>query len=113
MREGLQKIVSDDETIVAISTPIGHSGLGLVRVSGKECLRVARLYFKPHSTLSDFQHRTAIVGAWNDSDGERIDEVIVTFFQAPRSYTGEDVLEISAHGNPFVLRRILESLRRA
>jgi tRNA modification GTPase len=113
MREGLHKIVSDDETIVAISTPIGHSGIGVIRMSGNDCLNTARRFFNAHSRNGDFQHRTAVVGRWNDSNGNAIDEVVVTFFRAPQSYTGEDVLEISAHGNPVVLRRILETARLA
>jgi tRNA modification GTPase len=51
------------------------------------------------------------VGTWKDLDGVRVDQVVVTFFQRPQSYTGEDVIEISAHGNPFVLRRILETVQ--
>jgi tRNA modification GTPase len=109
MREGLHKIVSDDETIVAIATPLGHSGIGVVRISGPRCLNIASRHFKPHSPKSVLQHRTALPGSWNQETDEPIDEVIVTFFQAPNSYTGEDVLEIGAHGNPFVLRRIVQS----
>ena len=112
MREGLHKIVSDDETIVAISTPLGNAGIGVIRMSGRDCLTIARCCFKPHSPKTEFQHRVAFVGLWNNADDEPIDEVVVTFFQRPHTYTGEDVLEISAHGNPFVLRRIVESARR-
>jgi len=109
MREGLHKIVSDEETIVAISTALGRSGIGVIRMSGRECLSVARRFFKPHSQKFDLQHRKVVVGTWNDVHASEIDEVIVTFFQAPHSYTGEDVIEISAHGNPVALRRIVES----
>src|SRR5688572_401395 len=108
MREGLQKIVSDDETIVAISTPLGHSGIGVIRVSGPASLNIVRRFFKPNTPKSEWTHRVAYVGKWNDMDGQDLDEIVVTFFQAPRSYTGEDVIEISAHGNPFVLMRIVE-----
>jgi len=111
MQEGLHKIVSSDETIVAISTPVGHSGLGVIRISGRDCKNLARHHFKAHSNNLDLQHRTAVVGVWRDATGEEIDEVVVTYFGAPRSYTGEDVLEIGAHGNPMVLRRIVESTR--
>src|SRR5689334_4253963 len=103
MREGLHKIVSDDETIVAISTPLGHSGIGIVRISGPGCRHIADQFFKSHNSSSLLQHRAALLGSWNDADGNQIDEVVLTFFQAPNSYTGEDVLEISAHGNPFTL----------
>src|SRR5215475_25713 len=113
MREGLHKIVSDEETIVAISTALGRSGIGVIRMSGRECVSVARRFFKPHSQQFDLQHRKVVVGTWHVVHGSEIDEVIVTFFQAPRSYTGEDVIEISAHGNPVALRRIVESARLA
>jgi tRNA modification GTPase len=113
MREGLHKIVSDEETIVAISTPLGHSGIGVIRLSGQECVNVARRFFKPHSPNSDLQHRQVLVGTWNDVNSSAIDEVIVTFFRAPHSHTGEDVIEISAHGNPLGLRRIVDSTLHA
>jgi tRNA modification GTPase len=109
MREGLQRIVSGDETIVAISTPLGRSGVGVVRLSGAAALSITRKNFKPNSARSTLEHRQATVGAWEWPAGECLDEVVVTFFQAPQSYTGEDVVEISGHGNPLILGRILES----
>jgi len=112
MREGLHKILSDDETIVAISTPLGHGGIGVVRISGGECRKIARQLFRsPRS--SRLEHRTAEVGSWLGRNGTEIDAVVVTLFHGPRSYTGEDVLEISAHGNPVVLREIVETIRLA
>src|SRR5262245_9315946 len=109
MREGLHKIVSDEETIVAISTPLGHSGIGVVRMSGRKSVDVTHRFFKPRSQEKSLRDRLALVGTWNDDRDEEIDEVVVTLFQAPHSYTGEDVVEISAHGNPFILRRIMET----
>src|SRR5215510_10509896 len=99
MREGLQKVLSDDETIVAISTPPGTGGIGVVRISGRECLSIATQFFKPQAQNCSLQHRLAVVGSWHDADGVEIDEVVLTFFRGPHSYTGEDVLEISAHGS--------------
>jgi len=110
MREGLHKIVSDDETIVAISTPVGHSGIGVIRVSGSECRNIVQRCFQSHSRNSIVQHRTVLIGVWRNSENEQLDEVVITFFEAPHSYSGEDVLEISAHGNPFVMRRVVESV---
>src|SRR5262249_28299350 len=109
MQEGLHKIVSSEETIVAISTPLGHSGLGVLRMSGSQVLAIGRRFFQAHSGSGEFNHREAIVGRWLDGRGEEIDEVVVTFFRAPHSYTGEDILEISAHGNPIILSQIVES----
>lgn len=114
MREGLHKIVSSDETIVAISTPLGRSGIGVIRISGDEASAIALRFFRPQSaTAVGLEHRTALVGTWFDSGKERIDEVVVTFFGAPHSYTGEDVVEVSAHGNPLGLRRIVEGCKSA
>ena len=108
MREGLQKIVSVDETIVAISTPLGRSGLGIVRISGKKAIPIAQRFFRSPAPLR-FEHRLATVGSWIGTDGEPIDEVVITPFHAPHSYTGEDVIEISGHGNPLILRCIVET----
>ena len=109
MREGLHKIVSSDETIVAISTPFGRSGLGVVRISGPDAYAIASRFFRTQSANAIIEHRTAVVGTWLDANADPIDEVVVTLFRTPYSYTGEDVVEISAHGNPLILRRILES----
>lgn len=92
-----------DDTIVAIATPPGRGGLGVVRLSGRAAREIAELLtagaraLQPrHATL------TRIV-----QDAVPIDEVVATFFPAPGSYTGEDVVEISAHGNPLLLRAIV------
>src|SRR5207302_8128522 len=113
MLEGLHKIVSSDETIVAISTPMGRSGIGVVRMSGMEACAISRRFFRTPSANSVLEHRTAMVGMWLDADAEQVDEVVVTFFRAPHSYTGEDVIEISAHGNPLILKRIVETVKAA
>src|SRR5262249_47324741 len=102
-------IVSLDETIVAISTPLGHSGIAVIRISGFRALEIARRFLKTHAPSVELRHRTAVVGTWMHASGEPLDQVVVTFFQAPHSYTGEDVVEVSAHGNPFSLGRIVES----
>jgi tRNA modification GTPase len=113
MREGLHRIVSSDDTIVAISTALGRSGIGVVRLSGSAAHSIATTFFQPHSPGSVIEHRRAVVGVWIGSGEEYLDEVVVTFFQTPNSYTGEDVVEISAHGNPLILGRILETARAA
>ena len=109
MREGLHKIVSADETIVAIATPMGRSGIGVVRMSGSAAGAITQRLFRPRSAHATPEHRSAIIGEWIDGNGEAIDEVVTTFFRSPHSYTGEDVVEISAHGNPLALKRIVES----
>jgi tRNA modification GTPase len=110
MREGLQKIVSSDETIVAIATPPGRSGIGVVRISGHRACAIAQLFFRPNTRDAGLEHRMAIVGKWLDSGTDPIDEVVVTCFLSPQSYTGEDVIEVSAHGSPLILKRIVENV---
>jgi tRNA modification GTPase len=89
---------STDDTIVAIATPLGRGGIGVVRISGPDAERIAR-ELASHSER--FQPRVATFSHVAD------DQVLVTFFPNPHSYTGEDVVEISAHGSPVVLDAIL------
>jgi tRNA modification GTPase len=110
MREGLHKIVDADQTIVAISTPLGRSGLGVIRMSGGDALSIGQRFFR--ASTSEIEPRRATLGRWTN-DAEVIDEVVLTYFQAPRSYTGEDVVEISAHGNPLTLNCIVRCVLQA
>src|SRR5262245_3839518 len=109
MRQALQRIVSTKETIVAISTPLGRSGIGVIRLSGPAAVAIAQRFFIATSSDAGFEHRRAQVGRWFSENGDRVDDVVVTFFQAPQSYTGEDVIEISGHGNPLSLAQIVHT----
>ncbi|MHB9154757.1 MAG: tRNA uridine-5-carboxymethylaminomethyl(34) synthesis GTPase MnmE [Endomicrobiales bacterium] len=103
-------LYSLEDTIVALSTPLGRSGLGVVRLSGPRSLETVEKLFTPagNKTLSSAPSHVLIHG-WL-SDGERaIDEVMVGLMRGPHSYTGEDVVEISAHGGPVLLRRIVHA----
>ena len=104
MREGLHKVVPTDDTIVAIATPFGRSGIGIVRISGSKSASIASQLFSAKSSLL---HRQSVIGQWRDAHGDVVDDVVVTLSKAPNTYTGEDVLEISAHGNPLILTRII------
>jgi tRNA modification GTPase len=94
-----------DDTIVAIATPAGRGGIGVVRISGPESPRIAGILTSAPAPLetrrATFLRLKAAHGA--------ADQVIVTYFPAPHSYTGEDVVEISGHGSPVLLRAIVES----
>ena len=95
-----------DDTIVAISTPPGRGGIGVVRLSGPDARAIADPMLRLKHGLEPGR---AVFGELIEPDsGERIDEVVVTFFQKPHSYTTDDLLEISAHGAPVVLRHIVE-----
>jgi tRNA modification GTPase len=97
-------MISPNDTIVAIATPLGEGGIGVIRVSGQAALELAAQIFQPAKSidLSKAPSHTCYFGTV-----DAIDEVVVTVFRAPHSYTGEDVIEISAHGSPFILQKIL------
>jgi tRNA modification GTPase len=96
------------DTIIAVSTPPGSGGLGVVRLSGPEALAVARGLFSPARKVEGFfPARTAVFGRVVDAAGRDLDEAFLLYFPAPRSYTREDVVEISCHGSPAVLEEIM------
>ena len=92
------------DTIVAISTPPGRGGIGIVRLSGPDARSIAEPLLKLRSSLASAQARFAEV---LDSNGETLDEAVVTYFASPNSYTSEDIVEISAHGSPVLLDHLL------
>jgi tRNA modification GTPase len=95
-----------DDTIVAIATPPGRGGIGVVRVAGPEACAIAGSMLRLKQELS--AGRALFGELIEPATGERIDEAVVTFFAKPHSYTTDDVVEISAHGSPVVLRHIVE-----
>ena len=97
-----------DDTIVAVATPAGRGGIGVVRLSGPDARQVAQSMLGREEDLEPRRATHTFVRArTTERAGEQLDEVIVTFFPGPASYTGEDVVEISAHGSPVVLHGIL------
>jgi tRNA modification GTPase len=100
-----------DDTIAAISTPLGEGGIGIVRLSGKDSLEIVETIFtSPKKTgLRDVASHKLSYGHIHDpSTGEKVDEVIVTVMRSPHSYTREDIVEINCHSGMVTLRRILE-----
>lgn len=94
-----------DDTIAAVSTPTGRSGIGVIRLSGPSSQQILEKFFV---SADRFEDRRARYGVFKDSTSDRaVDQVVVTFFKGPHSYTGEDLVEISGHGNPSILNRIL------
>ncbi len=96
---------SSFDTIVALATPVGTSAIAVVRASGPQCAELARAILGK-MPRARFAHH----GDYRDRHGVVIDDVVATFFAGPKSFTGEDVLEISSHGNPFIAQKILEDL---
>jgi tRNA modification GTPase len=104
-----------EDTIIAIATPPGFGGLGIVRISGKKALAVARRIFDTkRKSKRPFPVRRPVFGTVRDPEtGETLDEAFLTYFKAPRSYTREDVVELSVHGSPAVLEAILRTGSKA
>lgn len=106
---------SADDTVVAIATPPGRGGIGVVRVSGPQASSVAGVVLalgaplRPrHATLTRVRH-----GGVDDARLSLGDQVVCTFFPGPHSFTGEDVVEMSAHGSPVVLQRLVAAAMNA
>ena len=97
-------------TIAAISTPPGKGGVAVIRISGDDALSVAKKMFRPR-VASGFDCIAPRKQVYGDilSDGEQIDDGLLTYFPAPNSYTGEDVVEISCHGGVLVTKLVLEA----
>ena len=95
------------DTIAALATAFGSAGVGIVRVSGPQARAIGE-------TLAGqaLKPRHALHAHLRDAAGEVLDDAVVLYFQAPHSYTGEDVLELQAHGNPALLNAILRECRR-
>ena len=96
-------------TIIALSTPQGAGAIGILRLSGSTAIRIVSSFFKAKNgqPLEKITSHQSTLGEVVDQD-QIIDEVLVTPYLAPRSYTGETVVEISCHGSPFILQRIME-----
>lgn len=99
------------ETIVAIVTPPGKGAIAVVRLSGPQALAIADAVFRGKRPSEQPSH-TVRVGRIQDEEGHILDEAVVTVFRAPRSYTGEDVVEFSLHGSPYVQQAVVELLLR-
>ena len=108
---GYTKTMFTDDTIAAISTPLGEGGIGIVRLSGKDSLQIAeKIFFSPkNKSLRNLKSYRVSYGYVNNPlTGEKIDEVLVTVMKSPRSYTKEEVVEINCHGGMITLRKVLE-----
>ena len=97
-----------NDTIAAISTSIGEGAIAVVRLSGPQAVVIADGVFAGKASVSAFPPRMQHFGALRDGE-KKLDDVLMTVFRAPHSYTGEDVVEIACHGGILVTRRILES----
>lgn len=95
------------QTIVALATPFGRSGIGVIRLSGTNALSIVRKLLLNDSFRST-PRKAVLKRIYDLETSEILDEVLITYFQAPHSFTGEDVIEIAAHGSPIILRQIID-----
>ncbi|MCM1337605.1 MAG: tRNA uridine-5-carboxymethylaminomethyl(34) synthesis GTPase MnmE [Candidatus Amulumruptor caecigallinarius] len=100
------------DTICAISTPPGRGGIAVVRISGPAAVTVTDSIWRG-KPLSEVESHTAHLGAIIDTDGTELDQCMATVFRSPRSYTGEDTVELSLHGSPYIQREALKALIHA
>ena len=98
-----------DDTIVAVATPQGTGGIAVVRVSGPEAVNVVARGWKG-CDLEKCASHTVHLGTLMDTDGEAVDQCVATVYRSPKSYTGEDTVELALHGSPWIQRRAVETL---
>ena len=97
-----------DDTIVALATPPGIGAIGVIRVSGKQTFSVINQLFPSKNLLAQASH-TVHVGLLKFQN-DLLDEVVLALFKGPKSYTGEDTIEISCHGSQFIIEKIIQSI---
>jgi len=103
----------NNSTIAAISTAPGVGGIAVIRVSGTEAIQLCNRVYQPKNKSMQFVDQvanTVSFGSIIDETGETIDDVLVTIFRAPHSFTGQDVVEISCHGSAYIQQQILHLL---
>src|SRR3954471_22123866 len=101
------KLSGWDDTIVALATPPGVGAIGVIRLSGKDSISIVNQLFHSKDLFHQPSH-TLHVGLLK-KDEKELDEVVVSLYRAPRSYTGEEVVEISCHGSPFVQQQVIDA----
>ena len=113
MEHLVSKIYNANDTICALATPIGISALSIIRLSGSKAFTIGDATFNPFkkgNKLSEADTHTIHYGTLIAKNKEMIDEVLVSVFKNPKSYTGEDMIEISCHGSVYIQQKILQLL---
>lgn len=99
-----------EDTIVALATPAGVGAISIIRISGNKAFDATDKFFSGKVKIKDSASHTIHYGDIKNQEGEHIDDVLVSVFRAPNSYTGEDSVEISTHGNPLITQKVIELL---
>ena len=102
----------EEYTIANIITPLAESGVGIIRLSGKDSFRIIDQLFSPYQkdAYSRKESHRAYLGILHTADGSKLDEALILLMKGPHSFTGEDTVEIHCHGNPFILKETLKEL---
>ncbi|MEN2997737.1 MAG: tRNA uridine-5-carboxymethylaminomethyl(34) synthesis GTPase MnmE [Brevinematia bacterium] len=108
----MREVFSDEDTIFAPVTPNVHSAVSVLRVSGERAIESVDKLFRGKRSLKDARTHTLSYGYIVDESGEKLDDVLVAVMRKPNSYTGEDVVEISCHGNPLIVGKVMELLKK-
>ncbi len=103
----INKLSGWDDTIVALATAPGVSAIGVIRLSGEESFKIIGTLFPSKNIAAQLSH-TIHVGILRDGD-KQIDEVVLSLFKGPKSYTGEDIIEISCHGSPYIQQQVIQA----
>ncbi len=101
--------ITQEHPIAAIATPVGEGGIAVIRVSGKNAIERVSQCFKGKN-LPEVDSHTVHFGKILNKKGNVVDEVLATVFRSPKSYTGEDTVEISCHGGVLVTQAVLETI---
>lgn len=107
----MQHLLQNDDTIIALATPQGIGAIGVIRLSGKEAIDIANKVFKGKDLTQQTSH-TIHFGTIRDEEDKILDEVLISLFIAPKSFTKENVVEISCHGSNFIIKQIIQLLIR-
>ncbi len=102
------KYIDQDDTIIALSTPLGNGAIAVIRISGEKALPLLNPLLKRNLQRSDA--RKAVFNEFISPSQNVVDQIVTTFFKSPNSYTGEDVIEISCHCNPLIINRIIDEI---
>ncbi len=105
-------MVLHSDTIVALSTPPGRSGIGVIRVSGAESLNILRILVKSES-FNPSPNQLSLRSIFEPESDHALDQALVCFFKGPHSFTGEDLVELHCHGSPVLLRAVIEIILQA
>jgi tRNA modification GTPase len=111
MQDFVHRSTELEETIAAVATPPGEGGVAVIRISGKDAIAIAEKVFT--GPVREYKSHTAHLGRIIDASGVFVDEVLLLPMRAPRSYTGEDTVEIHCHGGSLITRKVLETVMRA